>query len=147
MDKVQREMSAILIDWPKNLRDGYDMEKAERGICTTVNMFFYGFMKTMSRLYRVLGEKKKAERAEAIYFYTSEFMGIKPCGVGYSSFLIDPKIPEGAERMEVELPAARGMIKASFEVCGEIKKYTVTAPREIEIKFQKKNIEFTRVYS
>lgn len=275
MDKVPKEMSAILIDWPKNLRDGYDMEKAERGICTTVNMFFYGFMKTMSRLYRVLGEEKKAERAEAIYtkmgesliekcydrekglfrdaadsghvslhanalelffgltpplgyapivelikerrlncgvyfayfvikglfnigedalatdlllgkdehswynmlsdgattcmeawgvdqkwntslchpwssspiyFYTSEFMGIKPCCVGYSSFVIDPKIPEGTERMEVELPTARGMIKASFEVCGDIKKYTVTAPREIEIKFPKKDIEFTRVY-
>lgn len=67
MHKVPSEMNPILIDWPQNLRDGYDMEKATRGISTTVNMFFYGFLKTLSQIYRVLGNTKRADELETIY--------------------------------------------------------------------------------
>lgn len=66
MDKVPSEMSTILVDWPQNLRDGYDMESAERGVCTSVNIFFYGFHKTMEKIYTVLGDEEKSEKSRSI---------------------------------------------------------------------------------
>lgn len=67
MKKVPPEMEPILIDWPQNLRDGYDMEKAKPGVCTTVNTFFYGMLKTTARLYREVGNESRACELEAIY--------------------------------------------------------------------------------
>ena len=67
MHNVPQEMNPLLIDWPVNLRDGYDMEKARYGISTTVNMFFYGFLKTLSRLYRTVGNSKRSDELETIY--------------------------------------------------------------------------------
>lgn len=67
MDKVPPEMNTILVDWPQNLRDGYDMESAERGVCTSVNIFFYGFHKTMEKLYGILGDKEKSEKSRDIH--------------------------------------------------------------------------------
>lgn len=72
MYKVPDEMNPLLIDWPINLRDGYDMENATRGISTTVNMFFYGFLKTLSRIYRTLGNTKRADELELIYLKMGE---------------------------------------------------------------------------
>lgn len=67
MEKVPKDMAAILVDWPVNLRDGYDMEKASAGVCTVINMFFYGFLKTMASLYRITADICKAEECENIY--------------------------------------------------------------------------------
>lgn len=67
MNKVPEEMSTILVDWPQNLRDGYDMKSAEVGACTSVNIFFYGFHKTMEKLYRAIGELKKSEESRELY--------------------------------------------------------------------------------
>ncbi len=67
MEKVPEEMSTILVDWPQNLRDGYDMESAAEGVCTSVNIFFYGFHKTMEKLYLALGECEKALESRRIY--------------------------------------------------------------------------------
>jgi len=67
MPKVPKSMASILVDWPVNLRDGYDMEKAAVGIPTVINMFFYGFLKTTARLYMVVGDKKRAKELENLY--------------------------------------------------------------------------------
>ena len=66
MEKVPEEMSTILVDWPQNLRDGYDMESAAKGACTTVNIFFYGFHKTMEKIYRILGDEEKRKLSQRL---------------------------------------------------------------------------------
>ena len=58
-DGVPDYLNPHLIDWPQNLRDGYDMEKATAGICTTVNVFYYGFLKTAAELYDLAGESAR----------------------------------------------------------------------------------------
>ena len=60
-DGVPDYLNPILIDWPQNLRDGYDMENATRGVCTTVNVFYYGFQKTAAALYRIAKNEARAE--------------------------------------------------------------------------------------
>ena len=60
-------MKAILIDWPQNLRDGYDMEAAENGISTNSNLFFYGFLKTTAKLCRIIGNDERAAELTAVY--------------------------------------------------------------------------------
>ncbi len=62
-DKAAKEMQVILIDWPQNLRDDYDFDPAitGEGICTSVNMFMYGFLKSMARLYKIIGNNQKAD--------------------------------------------------------------------------------------
>ena len=67
MDKVPEEMNPLLIDWPENLRDGYDMKASGEGACTLVNIFFYGFLKTAAELYGRLGESRRAKEITEIY--------------------------------------------------------------------------------
>jgi hypothetical protein len=66
MDKVPSEMNPHLIDWPQNLRDGYDMDAAYEGACTVENLFFFGFLKTAAELYERLGERKRADEISEI---------------------------------------------------------------------------------
>ncbi len=67
MEKVPPEMSPLLVDWPQNFRDGYDIEKAKVGVCTPVNLFFYGMLKEVSELYNIVGDSKKAEEYKELY--------------------------------------------------------------------------------
>lgn len=67
MDKVPSEMNPLLIDWPENLRDGYDMKAAGEGASTVENLFFYGFLKTSAELYERLGDSARASELTAIY--------------------------------------------------------------------------------
>ena len=67
MKKVPLHMPTILIDWPQDFRDGYDVEKAFNGVCTSVNVFFYGMLKTASKLYYKAGDEAKGKEFEAIY--------------------------------------------------------------------------------
>ncbi len=67
MKKVPDTMETVLIDWPRNLRDGYDTEKAFNGECTLVNIFFYGFLKTCAELYKVVGDTNRALETEKRY--------------------------------------------------------------------------------
>ena len=67
MKKVPSDMKAILVDWPQNLRDGYDMDAAENGISTNSNLFFYGFLKTTTKLYDAVGDKKRSDELTEIY--------------------------------------------------------------------------------
>lgn len=66
MKKVPKEMCPILIDWPQNLRDGYDMERGTKGASTTVNVFFIGFLKAAAKLYEIIGNSKRAREFEKI---------------------------------------------------------------------------------
>ncbi|MBD3265596.1 Bacterial alpha-L-rhamnosidase [bacterium] len=50
-----------LVDWPKNLRDGYDYERAEQGINTVLNHFYYGCLHSAIRLYNIAGCEEKAD--------------------------------------------------------------------------------------
>jgi len=66
-DNVPESAEVILVDWPQNLRDGYDFEKAKNGVCTVINVYFYGFIKTLSGLYGIVGDKKRAAELEKTY--------------------------------------------------------------------------------
>ncbi len=59
--------SAILVDWPPVLRDDHDFEKAETGVSTVANMFYYGFLKRSSELYALIGCHEKAKGLIAKY--------------------------------------------------------------------------------
>jgi len=52
---------AILIDWPGNMRDDYEFKKAKFGISTTINGYYYGFLKSCGKLYELIGNSEKAE--------------------------------------------------------------------------------------
>ena len=68
IEKVPKNMAPILLDWPKNHRDEYDFDEfGHKGICTSVNMFFYGFLKTLAKLYRIVEDDEQAQEMEAIY--------------------------------------------------------------------------------
>jgi len=67
MEKVPPEMSPLLVDWPQNFRDGYDIEKAKEGVCTPVNLFFYGLLKETAELYSIVGDSKKSEEFKELY--------------------------------------------------------------------------------
>lgn len=68
IEKVPKTMAPILLDWPKNHRDDYDFDEfGHKGICTSVNMFFYGFLKTLAKLYRIVENNDRAQELEAIY--------------------------------------------------------------------------------
>ncbi|NOZ56313.1 MAG: family 78 glycoside hydrolase catalytic domain, partial [Calditrichaeota bacterium] len=58
-----------LVDWPPNLRDDYDMKRAEQGVNTVLNAFYLGALNAASRLAGLLGHKADscayAERASA----------------------------------------------------------------------------------
>jgi len=64
------DYDAILIDWPGNKRDGYDFKKAKFGVSTTVNGYYYGFLKSCEKLYSLAGDNEKSEfyahRAEKV---------------------------------------------------------------------------------
>lgn len=53
---------AILVDWPPELRDGYDFESAEKGICTPANIYYYGCIKNAALLYDIAGDKQKCRQ-------------------------------------------------------------------------------------
>ncbi len=67
MEKVPEGTPLLLVDWPQNFRDGYDYDKATEGVCTPVNLFFYGMLKVASELYDIVGDNKKAEKFKALY--------------------------------------------------------------------------------
>ena len=43
----------VLVDWPKNLRGGYDYEKTKNGVNTVINSFYYGALISAAELMRV----------------------------------------------------------------------------------------------
>lgn len=58
--KSPQEADAFVLDWPANLRDDYDFEQAKTGVCTTINMHYYGALKKGEFLYNIVGNTEKA---------------------------------------------------------------------------------------
>ncbi|MDX9753494.1 MAG: family 78 glycoside hydrolase catalytic domain [bacterium] len=63
-----------LVDWPANLRDDYDYNRAVAGMNTVLNLFYHGCLESSSRLYawagqadvaQALQEKKRQVKAAA----------------------------------------------------------------------------------
>jgi len=268
--------SAILVDWPVELRDGYEFDKADAGVCTEANVFYYGCLKKTSQLCGIAGDKdnerlyrekyetlgraiisetydEKAglfkdtpdtdhfslhgnalqlyygltppkgygpivelirERrlncgvyfayfiikglynigendlaydlitgkdihswyhmlqsgattcmeawgpeqkwntswchpwsSSPIHFIAAEIMGIKPSSPGWLSVRCSPKIPDGIDRMELEMPVATGRISASFLRPDTSAVYTLTVPEGVNVIFDRdpdSSIEFVR---
>ncbi|MFO7976824.1 MAG: family 78 glycoside hydrolase catalytic domain [Candidatus Hydrogenedentota bacterium] len=62
----------VLVDWPKNLRDGYDYDYAEHRENTALNAFYYASLKASARLCRDLGRdfesyEMKAEKVRKAF--------------------------------------------------------------------------------
>jgi len=67
-----------LVDWPKNLRDGYDFEQDKkagnfiRNIADTphnvINAYYYGFLLEISRMAEFLGKEPKTDTSESERF-------------------------------------------------------------------------------
>ena len=62
----------VLVDWPKNLRDGYDYDYAEKIENTVLNAFYYASLQTAAELLRELGKdaavyEKKAVRVKQAF--------------------------------------------------------------------------------
>lgn len=60
-----------LIDWPENLRDGYDFDpQKEKGVHNVMNAYYLGALKTMNELYEIIKSEKRYnfETAKKAYF-------------------------------------------------------------------------------
>ncbi len=77
MDKKNEKW--VLVDWPDNLRDGYDYEYAETRANAVVNAFYYGALRTAGELERVLGRDGNAYDAKAVRV-----------AKGFAEYLADP---------------------------------------------------------
>lgn len=58
-----------LVDWPKNLRDGYDFEiniPVAPGYHNVINSFWYGSLTALDEIYGILGKPKITEYAEKV---------------------------------------------------------------------------------
>nr|MBQ4320239.1 family 78 glycoside hydrolase catalytic domain [Clostridia bacterium] len=58
---------AILVDWPPELRDGYEFDAAEKGVSSVANMFWYGCIKKASMLYAASGDTERSAELEEKY--------------------------------------------------------------------------------
>lgn len=65
-----------LVDWPENLRDGYDFPLTKpigKGLHNVINAFWYGSLTALDEIYAILGKKRikgYAERVKKAYFDT-----------------------------------------------------------------------------
>ena len=61
----------VLVDWPANLRGGYDYENTKNGVNTVINAFYYGSLRSAARLMHDAGRDgsvydRRADRLRAI---------------------------------------------------------------------------------
>ena len=65
-----------MVDWPKNLRDGYDFPLTRpigEGLHNVINAFWCGFLQSVDEIYVILGKKKTGKTDKAIKAYISAF--------------------------------------------------------------------------
>lgn len=65
-----------MVDWPKNLRDGYDFPLTRpigEGLHNVINAFWCGFLQSLDEIYVILGKKKTGKTDKAIKAYISAF--------------------------------------------------------------------------
>ena len=55
----------VLVDWPANLRGGYDYEKTKNGVNTVINAFYYRALRNTADMMRVAGRSDTAYMAKA----------------------------------------------------------------------------------
>ncbi len=55
----------VMVDWPTNLRDGYDVDGAAEGLCSVTNQFFYGCLNQTADLYELIGDTRRAGELRA----------------------------------------------------------------------------------
>ena len=55
----------VLVDWPANLRGGYDYEKTKNGVNTVINDFYYNALRAAAEMMRVAGHPDTAYAAKA----------------------------------------------------------------------------------
>ncbi|HDP35455.1 MAG TPA: hypothetical protein ENN29_10145, partial [Candidatus Hydrogenedentes bacterium] len=55
----------VLVDWPDNLRDGYDYDYSLKAGNTVLNAFYYGGLRAAAELQRLLGRSGEAHDARA----------------------------------------------------------------------------------
>ncbi len=68
MEKIPKETpGAVLIDWPPSLRDNYDYNESQTGVCTLLNMFYYGFLKSYSKLCEIVGQPETSQKLRVKY--------------------------------------------------------------------------------
>lgn len=58
----------VLVDWPANLRGGYDYEATKNGVNTVVNAFYYGSLRAAGELMRIAGrdDSRYDQRADGV---------------------------------------------------------------------------------
>lgn len=64
-----------LVDWPENLRDGYDFkpEEGQQGVHNVMNAYYYGALKTMNTLYKILEINKQYDTETVKKAYYAAF--------------------------------------------------------------------------
>lgn len=78
LEKVTEKWN--LVDWPENLRDGYDFPLTKpigEGVHNVLNAFWYGFLQSVDEIYGLLGmpltgKTKQVEQAFIDTFYSEE---------------------------------------------------------------------------
>jgi hypothetical protein len=79
------------------------------------------------------------------YFYVTEIMGIKPDKAGFTSFKVQPYIPDDLDWAELQMPIPTGIINASFKRTEKGIDYKISVPEGVEITFEGENINFTKL--
>ena len=69
----------VLVDWPSNLRGGYDYEGTKNGVNTVVNAFYYGSLKEAARVCRAVGRDGTpyAQKANRLYETFQSLLDVK----------------------------------------------------------------------
>ena len=65
-----------MVDWPKNLRDGYDFPLTRpigEGLHNVLNAFWCGFLQSVDEIYTILGKEKTQKTDKAIQSYINAF--------------------------------------------------------------------------
>jgi len=63
-----------LVDWPENLRDGYDFDtNNDIGVHNVINAYYLGALKTMNELYDILESKKRYDYEKIAEAYFKAF--------------------------------------------------------------------------
>lgn len=70
----------LLVDWPGNLRDGYDYDYSSTRANTVLNAFYYGALRCAARLERALGRDGQAYDAKA-----------EQVSSGFATYLANPE--------------------------------------------------------
>lgn len=78
MPKVDKNLDPLLVDWPQNFRDNYDLTSASQNASTLHNLYFYGFLKTAEKLNRIVENEARADEWKALYQVMEESL-IKEC--------------------------------------------------------------------